>query len=168
MDITSIGFLNLNRYPSILSTVLKIGRFFVLRICYENFITEYFEIDIDNSNDSNDSITSNTNFNDKSLKRLKIMIDRFMIRGFYTPMNWLFDLRVYGMNIVRNTITTGQIDWNNDQISYGGQISFSMSDFRGFIHGLIASTRSMLFEDLLFDHLSKSTSEIPSISWSTI
>ena len=87
LNVISIDFFNLDRYPSILSIVFKIGRFFVLRICYENSIIEYFKIDIDNSDDLDDSITSDISSNDKSLKRLKIMIDRFMIRGFYTPMN---------------------------------------------------------------------------------
>ena len=110
LGVTSTGFLGPDRYPSILSAVLKIGRFFVLRTCYENSTTEYPKIDIDNSDDSDDSITSDTSSNDKSLRRLKTMIDRFMIRGSHTPMDWLLDLRAYGMNIARNTTTTGQID----------------------------------------------------------
>ena len=41
-----------------------------------------------------------------------------------------------------------------------------MSDFRGFIHGLITSTRTLLFEDLLFQNISTlSTQKIPEISW---
>ena len=168
LGVTSTGFLGPDRYPSILSAVLKIGRFFVLRTCYENSTTEYPKIDIDNSNDSDDSITSDTNSNNKSLKRLKTIIDRFIIRDSHTPIDWLLNLRVYDINITRNTITTNQIDWNNNQISYGEQISFSISDFRGFIHGLIVFTRSIFFKNLLFDHLSKSTSEIFSISWSII
>ena len=168
MNITSTDFFDSDRYSLILSIVLKIGRFFVLRICYENSTIEYFKIDIDNLNDSDDLITSNTNFNNKSLKRFKIIIDRFIIRDSHIFIDWLLDLRVYDMDITRNTITINQIDWNNDQISYDKQISFSISDFRGFIHGFIIFIRSMLFEDFLFDYLSKSTSEILSILWSII
>ena len=164
LNIISIDFFNFDQYSSILSIVFKIGRFFVLRTYYENSTIEYFKIDIDNSDDSDDSITLDINSNNKSLKRFKIIIDRFIIRDSHIPIDWLFDLRIYGINIARNTITTGQIDWNNNQISYDGQISFFISDFRGFIHGLIASTRFILFENLLFDYLSKSTLEIFSIS----
>ena len=73
------------------------------------------------------------------------------------------------MNIARNTTTIDQIDWNGDQISYGETIEFSMSDFRSFISGLITSTRSLLFTDLLFNHIStQSTQKIPEIPWPDI
>ena len=77
------------------------------------------------------------------------MVNQFMIRGTHTPMDWLLDLRVYGMNIARNTTSIDQMDWNEDRILYGN-LEFSMSDFRGFIYGLITFIRTLLFEDLLF------------------
>ena len=92
-----------------------------------------------------------------------------MIRGTHTPIDWLLSLRVYRMNIARNTTISGQIEWNQDRISFGSTIIFSLSDFRGLIYGLITSTRTLLFEDILFDNISSlSTQKIPEIPWSDI
>ena len=83
LNIILIDFFDFDRYSLILSIIFKIERFFVLRIYYENFIIEYFKIDIDNLNNLNDSITLNINFNNKLFKRFKIIIDQFIIRNFY-------------------------------------------------------------------------------------
>ena len=161
------GFHGPESYPSILSAILKVSRFFVLRFCYEGTTTPYEEIDID-LDDSHVSNTSKSNSIDRPLDRVKSMVNEFMIRDTHTPIDWLLGLRAYGMNIARNTTTTGQIDWNNETISYGN-ISFSVSDFRGFVYGLIASTRAILFEELLFDNISThSNQKIPEILWSSI
>ena len=87
-----------------------------------------------------------------------------MIRKTHTPIDWLLGLRAYEMNIARNTTTSGQIEWNQDRILFGPTITFSLSDFRSLIYNLIISTRTLLFEDLLFDNIPNlSTQKIPEI-----
>ena len=122
----------------------------------------------DDSEDLDDSDFLELGLGQQPLARLTSMVNQFMIRGTHTPMDWLLDLRAYGMNIARNTTSIGQMDWNEDRILYGN-LEFSMSDFRGFIHDLITFTRTLLFEDLLFQNISTlSTQKILEISWSDI
>ena len=59
-----------------------------------------------------------------------------MVRGTNSPIQWLLDLRTYGLKIYYNSTTTGHVGWmNQDQLLYQ-QYNFTMGDFRGFIHGL--------------------------------
>ena len=93
--------------------------------------------------------------NQKPLNRLINLVNRFIIRGSYSPVHFILDLRGYSLKIARNTTITGQIDWVNETIIYS-EISFSMSTFRGFIHDLVYLTRSILFDELLFNNPRKS------------
>jgi hypothetical protein len=71
------------------------------------------------------------------------MVSQFMVRGTNSPIQWLLDLRTYGLKIHYNSTTTGHVGWmNQDQLLYQ-QYNFTMGDFRGFIHGLISSARQI-------------------------
>ncbi len=83
----------------------------------------------------------------------------------------MLDLRSYGLKIARNTTSSGYIDWEGETIIYR-TLSFSIANFREFVHGLISSTRALLFQDILFEN-SISTAKsplrkIPDISWRQI
>jgi hypothetical protein len=52
---------------------------------------------------------------------------------------------------------------NQDQLLYQ-QYNFLIGDFRGFIHGLISSTRQILYEELLLTE----TRSVPTIPWQAI
>ncbi len=71
------------------------------------------------------------------------------------------------MNIARKMTTTGQLEWEGESLTYGSTISFSISDFRSFTHGLLTATRGILYKDLLFEN-STSNRNIPEIPWSRI
>jgi hypothetical protein len=43
------------------------------------------------------------------------MMDRFMVRGSAGPMQWMLDLRTYGLKIHYNTTTSGHVQWNEAQ-----------------------------------------------------
>jgi hypothetical protein len=93
------------------------------------------------------------------------MVSQFMVRGTNSPMQWLLDFRTYGLKIHYNSTTAGHVGWmNQDQLLYQ-QYNFSMGDFRGFIHGLISSTRQILHEELLF---CVETGSVPAIPWQAI
>ena len=150
LGVTSKGFHRPETYMTQLSAILKISRFFVLRLSY--FTENSFD---DSNSDSNSSISLDLGLESEGpIARLISMVNRFMIRGSHSPMDWLLTLRAYGMNISRNTTSIGQIDWRGDYISYGGLVGFFLSDFRGFIHGLITSTRTILLQDILFANIS--------------
>lgn len=41
------------------------------------------------------------------------MVGQFMVRGTNSPMQWLLDLRTYGLKIHYNSTTTGHVGWMN-------------------------------------------------------
>jgi hypothetical protein len=40
------------------------------------------------------------------LQLVKEIIDRFIVRGTYSPMQWMLDLRTYGLKIYPRAVTT--------------------------------------------------------------
>jgi len=102
---------------------------------------------------------------------VKILVDRFLIRGTRSPINWLLDLRNYGLKIARTSTSPGYIDWEEDIILYGS-ISFSISNCCSFLHDLISSTRAILLREILFENTSFTPEiplrSIPSIPWNGI
>ena len=162
------GWHGVETFPSKLSSILKISRFFIIRYAYESLAEPIpMENDSENELDSSDSsdieglFPSNTQ---QPLDQLTNLVDRFMIRGSHSPIHIILDLRAYGLKIARDLTTIGHIDWDNETIFYSG-ISFSMSNFRGFLHGLVHSTRTILFKELLFE---SECQNIPSIPWEKI
>ena len=88
LGVTEKGFHGTDTYPSKMSAILKVSRFFVLRYSYED--TAIADIQIDNENSNSDS--DNSDFlelglgQQKPLKRLTSMVDKFFIRGTNTPI----------------------------------------------------------------------------------
>ncbi len=105
------GFRGVDSYPSILSSILKIGWFLVLRLAFENSPT--IETSSDNSeSDSGTISTMEEHFSDSGdreglLLRLETMVNRFLIRGSRSPFEWMLDLRSYGVEITRSTTLSG-------------------------------------------------------------
>jgi len=44
------------------------------------------------------------------------MMDRFMVRGTNGPMQWMLDLRTYGLKIHYNTTSHGHVDWSDNEV----------------------------------------------------
>ena len=64
-------------------------------------------------------------------------------------MQWMLDLRSYGMKIGLNTTSAGHIQWEGDHLLYKA-LQFRLVDFRSMIHGLVGESKRLLVEDLLF------------------
>jgi hypothetical protein len=48
-------------------------------------------------------------------------MDKFMVRGSYSPMQWMLDLRTYGLKIHYNTTSRGHVEWTGgDKLLYKG------------------------------------------------
>ncbi|KAF9882584.1 hypothetical protein FE257_006232, partial [Aspergillus nanangensis] len=92
--------------------------------------------------------------------QLERMVHRFMIRGTHGPIETLLDWRTYGLKVHYNTTAPGHVTWMNEDRLLYKDISFTMGDFRGLIHGLVTSTRNEL-NGLLY----QSTQPLPSIPW---
>lgn len=102
-----------------------------------------------------------------SLDFVKSMMDEFMVRGSKGPMQWMLDLRTYGLKIHYNTTSHGHVEWcNGDELLYKN-VQFNMAQFRGMVHGVIADTRQIMFDELLFCGRTKA-GEVPEVPWNTI
>jgi len=167
------GFQGPDIYTSILSSILKLSRFFVLKYTFkdDNLDTTSGESSDESSDISGPENKFSGPDSSKPLLRLKALVNRFLIRGLNTSINWLLNLRSYGLKIARSTTSSDLIDWNSDIILFKN-ISFSIFDFRLFLSGLILLTRTILYKEILFKNsISISTRPIrasPAIEWSQI
>ncbi|KAH1303883.1 hypothetical protein KXX47_008497, partial [Aspergillus fumigatus] len=81
--------------------------------------------------------------------QLERMVRWFLVRGSHGLMQTLLDWRTYGLRVHYNSTTPGHIMWQGtDKLLYK-ELCFTMGDFRGFIHGLVKTTRELLDQLLL-------------------
>jgi hypothetical protein len=133
-----------DEYPPILSAMIKISRFMVVQ--------QALEFEKDEDPDSRHFVSC--------LTWVTRMMDRFMVRGSHSAMQWMLDLRTYGMTIYFSTTADGVIGWQGDLVLYQ-KIQFTMPAFRGMVHGLMDETRRILCEELLFSP----DDALPTILW---
>ena len=62
-----------------------------------------------------------------SLQWVQIMMDRFMVRRTNSPIDWLMDLRTYGLKIHYNTTAPGHVMWKDKYVLQYKHVSFSMA-----------------------------------------
>jgi hypothetical protein len=97
------------------------------------------------------------------LQFVQDMMDKFMVRGSHGPMQWMLDLRTYGLKIHYNTTAQGHVEWvGRDELLYK-DMQFTMAQFRSMVHGLAAEARRLLQEELLFGE--QCSKAVPSIPW---
>ena len=93
-----------------------------------------------------------------------LMVDKFMVRGTDSPMQWILDLRTYGLKIHYNSTTPGHVGWmGQDRLCYK-ELTFTMGQFKGFVHQLVSDTRQLLLDELMFTD----TTDVPEIPWKTL
>ncbi|KAJ5211420.1 hypothetical protein N7472_001559 [Penicillium cf. griseofulvum] len=80
---------------------------------------------------------------------LHLMVTRFMVRGSQTPIQWLLDLRSYGLKVHFNSSQPRFITWTSEDRILYKDLHFTMRDFRAFIHGLTHALQQILYEELL-------------------
>ena len=90
------------------------------------------------------------------------MVRRFMVRGTHGPMQTLLDWRTYGLKIHYNTTAPGHVTWMGQERLLYQQVQFTMGEFRGFVHGLVGATRTLLGELLQEADLGLG---LPAIPW---
>jgi hypothetical protein len=164
------GWKGPEQYPPILSAVIKTARFIVVQ--------QGLELSDADLADPQDSDEETDNFDDSAYKSgpsagsrrpkgclqpVQQMMDRFMVRGSHGPMQWMLDLRTYGLKIHYNTTSRGHVEWTGDELLYK-ELHFSMAQFRGMVHGLVSESRRLLTEELLF---SKAT-PAPAVLWESM
>ena len=171
------GWKGPEQYPPVLSAVIKLARFMVVQQALE--WSEPFEEDefhgdsayeSDGGSDSGSADGSTGSSRPRKrgcLQFVERMMDRFMVRGSHGPMQWMLDLRTYGLKIHYNTTSRGHVEWKGyDELLYK-DVQFNMAQFRSMVHGLVAESRRLLVEDvLLFD--GKHPHEVPEIPWQSL
>jgi superfamily II DNA helicase RecQ len=174
LGIKEDGWKGPDQYPPILSSIIKIARFMLVQKALEIMSP-------DGKDAFNNDRPYDFGFEETShpvpapvgkehkgcLQLVARMMDTFMVRGSHSPMQWMLDLRTYGMRIHFNTTATGHIGWHgHDEILYKN-VQFNMSQFRSFVHGLVEQCRQIMEEELLF--CGKTTGEkMPKVPWKSI
>jgi hypothetical protein len=129
-----------------------------LELC-EPFDDDEFD---DDSAYENDSSRQTRRRPEGCLQFVQEMMDKFTVRGSHGPMQWMWDLRTYGLKIHYNTTSRGHVEWTGgDDLLYKG-LQFNMTQFHGMVHGLVAKCRRLLMEELLFCS-SKSAHTVPDV-----
>ena len=161
------GWKGPEQYPPILSAVIKVARFMVVQQALE--LSQPFdedEFDDDNAYES-DSSRPPQRRPKGCLQFVQEMMDRFMVRGSHGPMQWMLDLRTYGLKIHYNTTSRGHVEWTGgNELLYKG-LQFNMAQFRGMVHGLATESRRLLMEELMFGN-NKAAEPVPSVPWDSM
>ncbi len=112
------GWTGADGYPPILSKMIKIARFMVIEQTFRERGP-----DISDSSSDDRSSESNTDSEPEDQDRpdcltlVRKYMNEFMIRGTNGAMQWMLNLRTYGLKIHYNTTAEGSIDWVGEQIS---------------------------------------------------
>jgi hypothetical protein len=115
LGIKEDGWKSSEQYPPILSAVIKVARFLLVQ--------QGLELSDADLADPQDSGEETDDFDDSAynsgpsprhpkgcLQLVKQMMNRFMVRGSHRPMQWIPDLRTYGLKIHYNTTSRGHVD----------------------------------------------------------
>ena len=162
------GWKGPEQYPPILSAVIKIARFMVVQQALElSGPWDEDEFNSDSAYESDNSSNPARQRRKGCLQFVQEMMDRFMVRGSHSPVQWMLDLRTYGLKIHYNTTSRGHVEWvGRDQLLYKS-LQFTMAQFRSMVHGLAVESRRLLMDELLFSN-SKSAAPVPSIPWESL
>jgi hypothetical protein len=126
LGVTERGWKGPDQYPSLLSAMFKTSRYMFVR----------------------SAIQRSSAGTQPTLALLQEDVSQYMFRGTFTPFDWMYELRAYGMQIARTTTSEGAVEWDGERLLYK-DIQFTMTEFRAFIHGLHHEVRTILERDLL-------------------
>ncbi|KAG8630425.1 hypothetical protein KVT40_002044 [Elsinoe batatas] len=77
------------------------------------------------------------------------MVDKFMVRGTNSPMQWMLDLRTYGLKMHYNTTSAGKVDWKGEDELIYKALHFNMDAFRGWVHMTLEEAKRQMEVELL-------------------
>jgi hypothetical protein len=135
LGVRAEGWMTPQSFPPVLSSLIKLARFMVVEHAMRS--------------------------GGDCLQSLGVMVDRFMVRGSNGPMQWMLDLRTYGLKIHFNTAREGTVRWEGDKLLHKST-ELTMGELRQIIHGLVTKARRALQQQLLF------TNDLPEIRWSSM
>ncbi|KAJ5541863.1 hypothetical protein N7461_007866 [Penicillium sp. DV-2018c] len=92
------------------------------------------------------------------------MVDKFMVRGTHSPIQWMLDVRLYAMTTCLNSTVPDHVTWMDpDRLCYK-ELTFTMRDFKSYVHQVVNDTRKTLLVDLMLTDMT----EVPEIPWKTL
>jgi superfamily II DNA helicase RecQ len=168
------GFRSADTYPSITSAIIKVAHFMVVQYAEQlaqpttseqyGACSSPCEFD-DSGYESEETTAQDRRRGRSSFEWVRKMMDGFMVRGCGSPMQWMLDLRSYGMKIAFNTTSAGHVNWRDgDTLEYKAT-KFNMAEFRGMVGKLCQDTRRALFDDLMFAPNAK---DVPAVPWTQL
>jgi superfamily II DNA helicase RecQ len=167
LGIDEHGWRQPDSYPPILSSVIKSARFMVVQKAMiqagiqDDETRRQCAIDFDDNRQQRRHPVRLTTLVDW----LNRIMDSFMVAGSHSPMQWMLSLRTYGLKIHNSTTTKGTVEWcNRDELLYKSA-QFTMSQFRGMIHGMANEAKKIMMEELLF---CEDPEDMPRVPWTTI
>lgn len=171
-------FRSADTYPSIISAIIKVAHFMIVEYAEQlakPTTSEQYgacsspcsspcEFD-DSGYESEEMPAQDRRRGRSSFEWVRKMMDGFMVRGCGSPMQWMLDLRSYGMKIAFNTTSAGHVNWRDgDTLEYKAT-KFNMAEFRGMVGKLCQDTRRALFEDLMF---APNGQDVPAVPWTQL
>jgi hypothetical protein len=107
------GWKGAEQYPPILLAVIKVAWFMVVQQALE--LSELLDENEDEWDDDDSAYESDSSRLRRRrpkgcLQFVQEMIDKFMVRGSHRPMQWMLDLRTYGLKIHYNTTSCGHVE----------------------------------------------------------
>ncbi|KAM0700964.1 hypothetical protein Q7P35_011323 [Cladosporium inversicolor] len=151
------GFRGADTYPSMLSAVIKVAHFMIVQQAerlaqpttgeHEEFSAgrspcEFEDSGYESERAQTDSSEGRRKSGKSSFEWVRKMMDRFMVRGCGSPMQWMLDLR-------------------GDTLEYKA-VKFNIAEFRGMVGQVQQATRRALLEDLMF---ATDGQGIPAVPW---
>lgn len=107
------GFRGPESYPSILSALIKVAHLMVVEFAVaqasSSTSAEYSPCSSACSLDDSGYESEGAPSPKSNPQRVKEMMDQFMVRGTGSPMQWMLDVRAYGMKIDMNTTGEGHV-----------------------------------------------------------
>ncbi|KAL8740051.1 MAG: hypothetical protein Q9190_007204 [Brigantiaea leucoxantha] len=155
LGLSNTGWESPATYPPKLSAMIKMARFMVIQ---EAVRMNQVEI-----------IKKGKHKETGIIPIIKKLTSKMMVRGSRGPMQWMLDLRTYGMKTHYSITSAGNTDWVGESILYKN-IEMSMHGFRKMVHDLVKETRRILTEDLLMletrnDQTEEESNALPQIPW---
>ena len=149
VSLSGRGFRSADTYLSIISAIIKVAHFMIVQ--YAEHLAE------PTTSEQYSACSSLCEFEDSgyeseglpvrdrrrgrsSFEWVRKMMDGFMVRGCGSPMQWMLDLRSYGMKIAFNTTSAGHVNSRDrDTLEYKAT-KFNMAEFRSMVGKLCQDT----------------------------
>lgn len=138
LGISVDGWKECGQYTKILSAMIKLSRFMVVQAA---LIADADAV----GRNAHQGVPEG-----RCVESVTEMMDRFMVRGTNGPMQWMLDLRTYGLKVHYETTSEGEVEWIGDELLCKA-VRFKMPEFRSFVHGLVEEVERLVYQDLLFD-----------------